>query len=272
MDGASSSPLNYEGEALFLVQGTLSQVQHAHTVVNLLAKFEKHAQTKNLATGAAGAVGDMYGMLANSAMLALYDGEDMVNFAGLLDGQVVCGSFAKGDTFKDGDTLKIVASKRGDVLYAHAVMREDDKMLFMPLTVVCGVKAHFRHCMKVAWRFTVFAWIFTAITFFFLTKNDPFDLSKSKDLFFIFLLAIFPVLIMYPMEYWTYRSTRELGDYGSAIFKVFGFPRPDDLDLVPSMHYSFSPDQIGVNGAFNYEKALKSHASVVTHNRRTKNG
>jgi hypothetical protein len=38
-----------DGEALFLVQGTLSQVQHAHTVVNLLAKFEKHSQTKNLA-------------------------------------------------------------------------------------------------------------------------------------------------------------------------------------------------------------------------------
>jgi hypothetical protein len=210
MDGTSSSPLNYDGEALFLVQGTLSQVQHAHTVVNLLAKFEKHSQTKNLATGLAGAVGDMYGVLANSAMLALYDGEDMVNFAGLLDGQVVCGSFAKGDTFKDGDTLKIVASKRGDVLYAHAVMREDDKMLFMPLTVVCGVNAHFRHCMKVAWRFCIAGWIFFAIVS--LAMDAP------KVMYLLYLIAM--PAIMYPMEYWTYTSTRELGDYGSAIFKV----------------------------------------------------
>jgi hypothetical protein len=250
MSDTTTTKLNYDGEELFLVQGTLTQVQHAQTTVNLLAQIEKHAQAKNLATGAAAAFSGMHGQLANSAMLALYDGEDMINFAGLMGDQVVCGSFAKGDAFKDGDQLKIVASKRGEVLYAHAVMRENDKMLFMPLTVVCGLNVHFKHCMKVAWRFCLAGWIFFGLAIWFM---------KGPSFSYLFFLLFMPA-IMYPMEYWTYKSTRELGDYGTAIFKVFGFPHPEDLDLMPAMHYSFTPEQVGVNGAFNYEKALALHA------------
>ena len=142
--------LLYEGEELFLVEGTLSEVQHAYTHVNLLEKIEKRSQTKNLATGVAAAISGMHCQLANAAMLALYDGEDMVNFAGLLGDQVICGTFQRANAFKDGDKVKAVVSRKGDVLSTHALMRENDKMLFMPLSTVRGTKAHFRSCMRVA--------------------------------------------------------------------------------------------------------------------------
>lgn len=45
-----------------------------------------------------------------------------------------------------------------------------------------------------------------------------------------------PPLLMFPFEYWTYRTmrgaTREGGSYGGAIFNVFGFPNPNKIDLL----------------------------------------
>jgi hypothetical protein len=245
-----TTPLSYAGEELFLVEGSLSEVQHAHTRVNLLAQIQSRAQAKNLATGVAAAVSGMHGVLASSAMLALYDGEDMVNFAGLLGAQVICGTFEKADTFKDGDKIRAVVSKRGEVLSARAVMRERDKMLFMPLSILRGDGAHFRSCMRHARNM-----YFGGVVFFGLTN---FFTGGRIDMYFVLLFGL--PLIVFPFEYWTYRSTRFFGEQGSAIFKVLGFPRPDDVDLMPAIHYKFPEDGSGVNGVANYEKALEQHA------------
>ena len=255
-----TEPLLYEGEELFLVEGTLSEVQHAYTRVNLLEQIEKRAQVKNLATGVAAAVSGMHGQLANAAMLAMYDGEDMVNFAGLLGDRVICGTFEKADTFKDGDKVKAVVSRKGDVLSTHALMRENDKMLFMPLSTVRGTKAHFRSCMKVARNMCIFAWILVAIGGFFVLNHSYVNLTLQTKLFGLAIFVLIAPVLAFPMEYWTYRSTRYMGEQASAILKVFGFPQPDDVDLVPAMHYKFPEDGTGVNGVFNYEKALELHA------------
>jgi hypothetical protein len=254
-----AKPLNYEGEELFLVEGMLSEVQHAYTRVNLLEQIEKRAQAKNLATGVAAAVSGMHGVLANSAMLAMYDGEDMVNFAGLLGDQVICGTFQKADAFKNGDRIKAVVSNRGEVLSTHAVMRENDKMLFMPLSTMRGEMAHFWSCMKHARNVCLFGWIFFFGMFTFFILNS----EKQKyftNYIFLFGLAFVIPLFMFPMEYWTFKSTRIAGERASAIFKVFGFPRPDDVDLMTAIHYKFPEDNSGVNGVANYEKVLEQHA------------
>jgi len=99
---------NYGGEDLFLVEGTLSELQVARTKLNLLAQIEKHLQAKNLASGVTGAVSVMYGMVANSAALALYDGEDMYNFAAVVGEHIVCGTFENADQFKNGEAIKAV--------------------------------------------------------------------------------------------------------------------------------------------------------------------
>jgi hypothetical protein len=254
-----TTPLNYEGEELLLVEGTLSEVQHAYTRVNLLEQIEKRAQAKNLAIGVAAAVSGMHGVLANSAMLAMYDGEDMVNFAGLLGEQVICGTFQKADTFKNGDKIKAVVSKRGEVLSTHAVMRENDKMLFMPLSILRGDKAHFRSCMNVARNMCILGMIFFPLAYSLIAAYESINSFSEKDILILgFLFSM--NLVIYPFEYWTYRSTRFMGERASAIFKVFGFPRPDDVDLMPAIHYKFPEDASGVNGVANYEKALERHA------------
>ena len=142
---------NYDGEDFFLLKGTLSELQVARTKANLLAQIEKHLQAKNLATGVAAVVSGMYGMVANSAALALYDGEDMYNFAAVMGEHVVCGTFEHADQFKNGEPIKAVVSKRGEVLYVHSIMQEKTRQFYMPLGVFAGNGALFKHCMNVAW-------------------------------------------------------------------------------------------------------------------------
>jgi hypothetical protein len=239
--------LRFDGEELFLVEGTLTELQTARTSVNLLAQIEQRLQAKNLATGIAAAVSGMHGMLANSAMLALYDGEDMHNFAALVGDHVICGVFEHADRFKNGDKIKAVVSKRGDVLYTHAITNTNSKLLYMPLTTFAGEKAFFRGCMRVAWRFSIFLWIFMGIAIFAI--GGPWQ-------FYIFTL-IFGPTVMFPMEYWTYRSTRYFGERASAIFKVLGFPRPDDIDLSRNGSMYFGNE--GWHQGWQYERMLEKH-------------
>lgn len=45
-------------------------------------------------------------------MLSLYDGEDMYNFSGLVNGKVVWDVFEEADKIKDGDNVKLVVTER----------------------------------------------------------------------------------------------------------------------------------------------------------------
>ena len=239
----------FNGEDLILVEGVLSDVLHARTRVNLLQQVDKHVKTKSLASGVAAGLNAMPGLLANSAMVALYDGEDTFNFAGLLGEQVICGTFEGADSLKDGDRIKAVVSKRADVMRAHAVMREDDKMLFMPLMTHAGKRAHLRYFLRSGKRASIFSVLFFWVAGLFM--NAP-------AVVYFLVLAAMPLLVM-PVELWTYHSTRHVGEYASAIFRVFGLPRPDDLDLIDSIHVFFPGDRVGAEGAFNYERALEQH-------------
>jgi hypothetical protein len=251
----TTTPVIFENETLYLIEGTFTALQTSRTRVNLLEKIQQNSKAKNLATGIAAAAGGMHGMVANSAALVLYDGEDMYNFAAMVGDQVICGSFEKADKFKDGDAIKAVVSKRGDVLYAHSLMRLSDYFTCMPLMTFAGKKAFFRGCMKVAWRFSIFGWIFFLVLFTILHANSP---SSNETLIIISIMSfVFPPLIMYPMELWTYRSTKYYGHYASAIFTAYGFPRPDDLDLRDGMtHYK---DALYGYGGMNAELALERH-------------
>ena len=248
MNDIEASPLQFKDQALYLVEGTLSELQVARTTVNLLEQIDSGNQAKSLVSGTAAALSGMHGIVANSAAIALYDGEETYHFAGLLDGQVVCGTFRHAENIKDGDRVKAVVSKRGDVLFTHAIMNAKTQEFYMPMNVFSSSDGLFAHCMRVAWGGTIFGWVlFLAIGLFsdlFTMPEAP--IEKKVKLALIFLLL--PPLLMFPFEYWTYRSMRgdknEEGDsYGGAIFKVFGFPQPNKIDLM--RHSDLSTDADG---------------------------
>lgn len=233
---------SFNGEDLFLVEGTLSELQVARTTVNLLEQIEKNIQRKSLATGIAGVVGGMHGMVANSAALALYDGEDMYNFAAVVGEHVVCGTFEHADQFKNGEPIKAVVSQREDVLFVHSIMQAKTQQFYMPLGVFAGDRALLKHCMNVAWGFTVFGWI---VMFGLAFYNDMFgnshpNVTQEKKIILFMMLSLIPAGIMFPMELWTYRTFRGTGGYAEAIFQAFGFPKPKRIDLrnVGSMNHT----------------------------------
>ena len=235
----------------------MTNFHFSRTTVDLLHDIEKNLMAKNLASGISAAVHGMSGALANSAMLSLYDDEDMYNFAGLVHGKVVCGVFDNSNRLKNGDVVKLVVAERGEVLHVHSLLRLEDSLLLMPLNTYCGERAFFRGCMKVAWRFTLFIWFVMFAGFFYSVDISMDDLAKP--LIACSIMFMLPLLIIFPFEYWTCKSMRYYSLYASAIFTAYGFPRPDDLDvrsgitLYKEKNYGF--------GGVNCELALKKHRS-----------
>jgi hypothetical protein len=232
-----ADPLLFEGQALYLAEGTLSEVQVARTSVNLLERLDGQVKARSLVAGAGAVLGGMHGMVANSASIALYDGEETFHFAGLLNGQVVCGTFQHADNFKEGDRVRAVVSRRGEVLFAHSMMNAATQEFYLPMNVFAGPDGLFRHCMRVALGFTVFGWVISACIALFTDILSMPKLSSTERLALVAMLVGFPPAIMFPFEYWTYRSMRGAQDtdgdsYATAIFKVFGFPRPGQIDLL----------------------------------------
>ncbi|WP_426337299.1 hypothetical protein ACN9MY_10720 [Pseudoduganella sp. R-31] len=223
----------YGGETLFLVEGTLSELQIAHTTVNLLAQIEKDNQVKNLVSGVAGVVSGMHGMVANTAALTLYDGEDMYNFAAVLGEHFVCGTLEHANQFKNGESVKAVVSQRGDVLYVHAIMQAKTRQFYMPLNVIAGKGAFLKHCMRVANGLTIATSIACVAAFYSIGLYDGKykNINQEKQLLLTSVVIAGSFSVCFIMEIWTYRSFRYTGSYAEAIFKLFDFPQPNNIDL-----------------------------------------
>jgi hypothetical protein len=233
-----SNPLSLGDQAIYLVEGTLTELQTARTTVNLLEQIDRNVKSKSIVTGFAAALSGMHGIVANAASLALYDGEETSHFAGLLDGQVICGTFQHAENIKDGDRVKVVVSKKGDVLFTHAILNVRTQEFYMPMNVFSSDDGLFSHCMTVARNLTVVGWVLMLGGFALVgVFSDP-EMSVSTKLVFVLMSLVVPPLIMFPSEYWMYRTmgggdkSDDVDSYGGAIFKVFGFPQPDKIDLM----------------------------------------
>lgn len=106
----------------FVIEGTVTNLHWELGSENLLAKVSKHYKGSAVVTGAGAAVGELFGQVANAAMLAMYDGEDTQNFMCLIDDHVACGQFGGAEHLPEGGKIKAVVSRRDGVLYVHAAM------------------------------------------------------------------------------------------------------------------------------------------------------
>lgn len=245
----------FSDEVLFILEGKITDFHTASTTVNLLSEIEKNLEGKILAGGIAAALNGMHGALATSAMLSLYDGEDMYNFSGLVNGKVVCGVFEEADKIKDGDNVKLVVAQRGDVLHVHSLLRIADSLLMMPLNTFCGERAFFWNCMRFARNISICVWVILFAGFFLFIDVS---LEKKENLIAAFSLILFlPPLFCFPFEYWTYKSMLGYSTYAEKIFTAYGFPRPDDFDAQRGIaRFEYRGNSFF---AINFELAMKKH-------------
>lgn len=246
--------MEFDNENLFVLEGKIFELQVARSSKNLLEKFDERLKSKNIGVEAVAALSDMHGVLANSLKLSLYDGEELYNFAGIINEQVIFGSFAIADKISNEDMLRIVVSKRGEALYVHSLLRVTDNLLMLPLMVFCGDKAFFRSCMRFAWRCALLIFGFFIVSLCFLLDKKFYS---SGDVWFVATLVIGIPLLCFPFEYRTYKSMKYYGLYGSAIFRAYGLPHPDDLDVRSGMTH-YEDDSYGYGG-INLKSALENH-------------
>lgn len=149
-------------EMIFILEGEMTHFHFSNTTASLLHDIEE----KTLVCDVADAISGMQVELGSSSMLSLYDGEDVYNFSGLVNGKVVCGVFEEADKLKEGDNVKLVVEQRGDVLHVHSLIRITDNLLMMPLNAFCGERAFFWSCMKFARNISISVWVILFAGFF----------------------------------------------------------------------------------------------------------
>ncbi len=158
---------NQQGEeGPFLVEGKLTNLHWERGSANLLAKVSAHYKRNAIVTGAGVVVGDMFGQVANAAMLAMYDGEDTQNFMCLIDDQVACGQFGGAEQLPEGGRIKAAVSRKDGVLYVHAAMDEERGLVW--INHPWGTRAEMWANFKLGWYLFMFGCLFLSVMTYFI--------------------------------------------------------------------------------------------------------
>jgi len=236
-------------DSMFVLSGTVATLYVTDGTVDLLEGM----QGKMAATGMGAAVQGMSGSVANSAMIAMYDGEHVQHFGCYLCEQMVIGTF-ESIGFKEDDDVRAVVTRLDDkVVFAHAVVRLSDGLLWMPFSVNKG-------------RWKVARWISIACLWFLLFSLlvlSTFHLFSPWDDGYISLLAtVIPTFVggafvLGGGVFWS-----SLGDakYAERVMKALGFRNPKIVNLSP-----FSQMRLGIGGSYqvyDLRKALKAYGSL----------
>jgi hypothetical protein len=208
----------------FVLEGVLTDLHYERGSANLLAQVDKHYKRNAVITGTGAVVGELFGQVANAAMLAMYDGEDTQNFICLIDDQVVCGQFAGAEHFKEGNKVKAVVSRKGDVLYMHAALEEARG--FVWIHHPWGTRAEMWSNIRLGWWLFVFCMAMIAL-FAFLHGPVFGDTIWETLLFFSGInggLCLFVGL-------WSIKDLRVIAGPTTEYFRLLGLARPETVNL-----------------------------------------
>lgn len=222
MESISAQTSTSPEEEPFLIEGKLTELHVELGKDNLLAKIDKHYRSKSVATGAAAAVGDLFGQASNAAMLAMYDGEDTQNFACLIDGQVMCGQFGGAEMLKEGSSIKAVVSRKGDVLYAHAVMSPSQGLVWV--THPWGSEAE-----SIAnWKLALWCFLFQLFCF----SLTLFATGWSSESWELLQISFFGGgALCFGLALWANSDMQRLAGPSTDVFGLLGFANPERVNL-----------------------------------------
>lgn len=234
---------------MFVLSGQVSTLYVTDGTVNLL----KGMQSKMLATGMGAAVQGMAGSVANSAMIAMYDGEYVQHFGCYIGEQMVIGTFESIE-FSDGDEIKVVATRLDDkVAFAHAVVRPSDGLLWMPHSINKG-------------RWKVAEWIakmlfgIAAGGLAFLCVLQIFIQAFESYVSLILVMGSGLLLTGGFIGGGAFWSSLDDAKYAERILKVLGFKNPKLVNLSPFSVASLQGD--GSYQIYDLRKALKAYGSL----------
>lgn len=262
MNRNNAPPNNNE---LIVVEGIVHELQVALGKQNLLLQLDNHYKGKSAISGAGAIAGNMYGQVANAAMLAMYDGEDTENFLCQIDGHVMCGTFGGASKLPEGHRVKAIVQKQGDVLIAKGILSESTGLVW--LNHAWGWKAERAVNFKIAWWCFGFAMLGITLSIIFLGVN-PAD-SKLETWLWGGMSAM---VLCFGMAFWNSSTMNSLADPATEVFRMLGFAEPEKVNLnsyrygIVHGHDLLHTDEINANhiNVYCYKKAIEDGKLKMT--------
>lgn len=238
---------------LFTINGTIENFRIRPGVINLIADIQNPAFFAGITAGLI----DEPGVFANSASLAMYDGEDVEHIALLIDGILAIGTFEWLKDLKIGDEVTLVVSKIYDgPLFVHAILRKTDQLLWTPYSINHTRLGWTIHAVKLGGlAFLIYLAIFGL---FFLFDKESRPTETGFFWFFFGSLASLCILIYISM-----RGIMHLGDEAEEIFKALGVPKYERFRIKPFSICNFgwqgNPNYLKKAYIFRFAEALTAH-------------
>jgi hypothetical protein len=220
-------PLNFSGQAFFWIEGTLSRFQSS-----------PNPSSTPKPSGADQAVD-------GQSMAQRLQRNETHRFSGFVDDTSVYGNFEFADKIQEGDLVKAVVVEFHGTHFVHAILNARSGVFYMPSPVALGSKAVFRDVLPMTAVLAVFGWIAAAVILGVCHFLGLMEGGVGLQAIGVALIA--PAVLVFLLGLWM--SLRIRGEmsgghsYADVIFKVFGFPTPEKIDL--HRHSSLSDGQDG---------------------------
>lgn len=216
--------MDHQNEGVpFLIEGKLTNLHWEIGSENLLAMVNKHYKGSAAITGAGAAVGEMFGQVANAAMMAMYDGDDTQNFMCLIDDKVACGQFGGAEYLQDGGQIKAVVSQQNGVLYVHAAMDQARGIVW--INHPWGTRAEMWANFKLGFYLFLFAIVSLSIMTYFI--GPGFGTNTETILIYTVITAGICLFV----ALWSIKDLKAIAGPSTEYFRLLGFADPESVNL-----------------------------------------
>jgi hypothetical protein len=237
--------------SLFIIEGCIEALHVTPGAVNLISDIQSGAFYAGAINGLAGEAA----AIANSASIVMYDGEEVEHLAIVINGRLVVGTFPWPRDLRDGDEVKLVVSAIEDgPLFAHAILRNDDQLLWTPYSISHTRHGWILHALKLGLFLLVGTWMIIGPCYLFGSRPSNAVMTWS---FICSLLMIAFVVSM------STRSVIHLGDEAEAIFQALNVPKYERFRIKPfsvlRMCIGKDPHRLRKGYIFHFSDALNAH-------------
>lgn len=243
--------IGQESSKLTTIEGPIQALRIAPGIANLISDIQNDAFVTGMVMGIAGEAGAM----ANSASLVMYDGEEVEHIALLINNLLVVGTFEWLRDLNVGDRVKLVVSKIEEgPLFAHAILRNKDQLLWTPLSVDHTRRGWVLHGVKLGLLGLVGTWLILGS--FYLFGSRPNAQAMTSMLVFSLIIIAFPVFM-------STKNIMHLGKQAEEIFRILEVPEFERFRIKPysllNQNSKDDPDSYKKGHIFLFSEALVAH-------------
>jgi hypothetical protein len=239
-------------DEIFTIEGSIQALRLAAGVRDLVEDITNGAFFTSVVAGMSGE----YGVMANSASLAMNEGEDVEHLALLVNDTLAVGTFEWLRDLKVDDFVTLVVSRIAEgPLFVHAILRKRDQLLWTPIGIDYTRLGWVMYSIKLGGGLLGFTWFMEAVFAFFSDSA----LTNME----LALVIISPLLMTVFVMFMSTRDLLQQGDTAEIIYRVLGVPKFERFHITPyslcNFHFLDDPDSLKKGHIFRFAEALAAH-------------